>query len=302
MTLTRDEIEKIVGLALAEDLGRGDVTTGALIPSDQHGMAFLVVREGGVLAGIELAKEVFRQVDPQLQVEALLQDGARVLPDTRVARAAGSIAGILKSERVALNFLQHLSGIATETARYVASTEGLPVRIVDTRKTTPGLRALQKYAVRVGGGDNHRMDLADGILIKDNHLTALRKQGLTVKEAVARARQQAPSPLREAQTESGLGSDAQPGRAPVEVEVGTVAEALEAVEAGADIVMLDNMGLDDMRRAVQSIGGRAVVEASGGITLRNVRAVAETGVDVISVGALTHSVKALDISLDLEVR
>jgi len=302
MPLTREEIEEIVGRALAEDLGRDDVTTEALIPREQCGVAFLVVKEEGVLAGMQLATEVFRQVDPQLQVEVLLQDGARVVPGARVARVAGSVAGILKSERVALNFLQHLSGIATETARYVASAEGLPVRIVDTRKTTPGLRALQKYAVRVGGGDNHRMDLADGILIKDNHLAALRKQGLTIKEAVARARQHAPSSLREIPIESGRRGDLQSGRAPLEVEVRTVAEALEAVEAGADIVMLDNMSLDDMRRAVKSIGGRAVVEASGGITLHNVRAVAETGVGLISVGTLTHSVKALDISLELEVQ
>ena len=207
-----------------------------------------------------------------------------VKPDSKVAKVSGSIASILKAERVALNFLQRLSGIASETNRYVERVEGLPVRIMDTRKTTPGLRSLEKYAVRVGGGGNHRMNLSDGILIKDNHLVALLSQGLNIKEITAKARQNAPQ------------------RLPVEVEVRTMPEALEAVEAGANIVMLDNMNLEDMRKAVKSIHGRALIEASGGITLGNVRAVAETGVDFISIGALTHSVKALDISLELEAQ
>jgi len=201
-----------------------------------------------------------------------------------VTKVSGSIAGILKAERVALNFLQRLSGIASETSRYVARVEALPVRIMDTRKTTPGWRSLEKYAVRIGGGGNHRMNLGDGVLIKDNHLAALRSQGLNIKEIIAKARQNAPQ------------------RLPVEVEVRTVSEALEAVEAGADIVMLDNMNLEDMREAVKSINGRALIEASGGITLDNVRAVAETGVDFISIGALTHSARALDISLELEAQ
>jgi nicotinate-nucleotide pyrophosphorylase (carboxylating) len=197
---------------------------------------------------------------------------------------SGSIASILKAERVALNFLQRLSGIASETNRYVAKVEGLPVRIMDTRKTTPGLRSLEKYAVRVGGGKNHRLNLGDGILIKDNHLVALGSQGLNIKEIIARARQNAPQRLQ------------------VEVEVRTISEALEAVKAGANIVMLDNMNLKDMRKAVESIQGSALIEASGGITLDNVRAVAETGVDFISIGALTHSTRALDISLELEAQ
>jgi len=244
----------------------------------------MVAKKEGVLAGMNVAKQVFHRVDPELKVEILLEDGARVRAGTRIANVSGSVASILRAERVALNFLQRLSGIASETNRYVEAVKGLPVRIMDTRKTTPGLRLLEKHAVRVGGGENHRMSLYDGILIKDNHLAALRSQGLRIEEIVAKARQNSPQRLA------------------VEVEVATVAEASEAVEAGADVVMLDNMSLADMREAVKSIGGRALIEASGGITLDNVRAVAETGVDSISIGALTHSVRALDISLELEAQ
>jgi nicotinate-nucleotide pyrophosphorylase (carboxylating) len=282
MSANKLQIEEIIDRALAEDLGKGDVTTEALIPGHWRGMAFVVAKKEGILAGINVAKQVFHRVDPELSAEILLQDGARVMPGTRIAKVSGSIASILKAERVALNFVQHLSGIASETNRYVEAVKGLPVRIMDTRKTTPGLRSLEKHAVKVGGGENHRMNLGDGVLIKDNHLAALRSQGLNIKEVVAKARQHAPQ------------------RLPVEVEVRTVSEALEAVEAGADIILLDNMSLEDMRSAVKCINGRALVEASGGITLDNVRAVAETGVDFISVGALTHSARALDISLELE--
>ena len=284
MSSSKSQIEEIVDRALAEDLGKGDVTTEALISSDQRGTGFIVAKREGILAGIEVAKQVFHRVDPELKVEILLEDGARVKPGGKVAKVSGSIASILKAERIALNFLQRLSGIASETNRYVERVEGLPVRIMDTRKTTPGLRSLEKYAVRVGGGENHRMNLGDGILIKDNHPAALRSQGLNIKEIIAKARQNAPQ------------------RLPVEVEVGTMSEALEAVEAGANIVMLDNMNLEDMRKAVKSIHGGALIEASGGITLGNVRAVAETGVDFISIGALTHSATALDISLELEAQ
>ncbi len=284
MSSIKPQIEEIVERALAEDLGKGDVTTGALIPGDQQGTGFIVAKKEGIMAGTGAAKQVFHRVDPELKLEILLEDGARVKPGSKVAKVSGSVASILKAERVALNFLQRLSGIASETNRYVARVEGLPVHIMDTRKTTPGLRSLEKYAVRVGGGGSYRMNLSDGILIKDNHLVALRSQGLNIKEIVAQARQNAPQ------------------RLPVEIEVGTVSEALEAVEAGVDIVMLDNMNLEDMRKAVKSIHGRALIEASGGITLDNVRAVAETGVDFISIGALTHSARALDISLELEAQ
>ena len=277
------QIEDIIDRALAEDLSKGDVTTEALISTDWRGTGFIVVKKEGILAGINVAKQVFHRVDPELKVEVLLEDGAGVKPGSKVANVSGSIASILQAERVALNFLQRLSGIASETNRYVEAVKGLPVRIMDTRKTTPGLRSLEKHAVKAGGGENHRMSLGDGILIKDNHLAALRSRGLNIKQIVARARQNSPQ------------------RLPVEVEVETVSEALEAAEAGADVVMLDNMNLEEMRKAVKSIHGRALIEASGGITLDNVRAVAETGVDFISIGALTHSARALDISLDLEI-
>ena len=284
MASNKLQIEGIIDRALAEDLGKGDVTTEALISGYRQGTAFIVAKKEGVLAGMNVARQVFHRVDAELKVEILLQDGARVQPGTRIANISGSLVSILKAERVALNFLQRLSGIASETNRYVEAIRGLPVRIMDTRKTTPGLRLLEKHAVRAGGGENHRMSLGDGILIKDNHLAALRSQGLNINEIVAKARQGSPQ------------------RLPVEVEVGTVVEASEAVEAGADTIMLDNMNLEEMREAVKSIDGRASVEASGGITLDNVRAVAETGVDCISVGALTHSVVALDISLELEAQ
>jgi nicotinate-nucleotide pyrophosphorylase (carboxylating) len=296
MPLSEDQIEEIINRALTEDMGQGDITTEALIPGDQQGTGFIVAKKEGILAGTGVAKQVFHRVDPELKVEILLEDGARVKPGSLVAKVAGNIASILKAERAALNFLQRLSGIASETNRYVQSVEGLPVRIMDTRKTTPGLRSLEKYAVRVGGGENHRMNLGDGILIKDNHLVALRSQGLSMKEIIAKARQNATLSLRGAKRQSNL----QARQTQVEVEVKTVPEALEAAEAGADIIMLDNMNLEDMRKAVKSIRGRALIEASGGITLDNVRAVAETGVDFISIGALTHSARALDISLELE--
>ncbi|MBC8274837.1 MAG: carboxylating nicotinate-nucleotide diphosphorylase [Chloroflexi bacterium] len=275
------QVERLIDRALAEDLGQGDVTTEALVPDDQQGKASITAKAKGVIAGTEVARQVFLKVDPELKIAILIQDGAAIKPGDVIARIEGKCASILKAERVALNFLQHLSGIASETARYVQAVKGLPAQITDTRKTTPGLRALEKYAVQAGGGRNHRMHLGDGILIKDNHLAALRHQGLTLQEIAARARQKASPELK------------------IEVEVKTPQEASEAAEAGADIIMLDNMDLQDMRQAVRLIKGRTVIEASGGITLDRVRAVAETGVDLISVGALTHSAKALDISLEL---
>jgi nicotinate-nucleotide pyrophosphorylase (carboxylating) len=296
MSSSKPQIEEIIDRALAEDLGKGDVTTEALIPGDQQGIGLVVAKEEGILAGIEAAKQVFLRIDPELKVRILIKDGAGIKQGSKVAKVSGSIASILKAERVALNFIQRLSGIASETNRYVTRVKGLPVHIMDTRKTTPGFRSLEKYAVSVGGGRNHRMNLSDGILIKDNHLVALRRQGLNIKEIIARARQNAPLSLRGAKQQSNL----QTRQIQVEVEVRTVSEALESVQAGADIIMLDNMNPEDMREAVKSIHGRALIEASGGITLDNVRAVAETGVDYISIGALTHSARALDISLDLE--
>jgi len=282
MQLIEAQIEEIIDRALAEDLGWGDITTEALISSDQQGIASIVAKEQGILAGIDVAKTVFRRVDPELKMAVLLEDGAKVDSGSIITKVEGKVASILKAERVALNFLQRLSGIASETNRYVEAVKELPVQITDTRKTTPGLRLLEKYAVRVGGGENHRMNLGDGILIKDNHLAALRSLGLNLKEIIAKARQNASQRLK------------------VEVEARTVREALEAAEAGADIVMLDNMSLEDIRQAVKMIRGRVLIEASGGVTLDKVRDVAKTGVDFISVGALTHSARALDISLKLE--
>ncbi|MCD6600002.1 MAG: carboxylating nicotinate-nucleotide diphosphorylase [Dehalococcoidia bacterium] len=279
MQLIEVQIKEAIDRALAEDLGWGDVTTEALMSSVQRGIASIVAKEQGIVAGVDVVKAVFRRVDPKLKIDALLEDGARVNSDSMIANVEGRISSILRAERVALNFLQRLSGIASETNRYVEAVKGLPVRIIDTRKTTPGLRLLEKYAVRVGGGENHRMNLGDGILIKDNHLAALRSRGLNFKEIMDMARQNTSLRLK------------------VEVETRTVQEALEAAEAGADIVMLDNMSLEDMRRAVKSIGDTVLIEASGRISLDKVRSVAETGVDFISVGALTHSARALDISL-----
>jgi len=276
------QVEQLIERALAEDLGQGDVTTEALVSDDEQGKASITAKARGIIAGTEVAKQVFLKIDPQLKVDILVDDGVEVRPKNVIARIEGKCASILKAERVALNFLQHLSGIASETARYVKAIKGLPAQITDTRKTTPGLRALEKYAVAVGGGKNHRMHLGDGILIKDNHLSALRRQGLSMKEIVARARQETTNTLR------------------IEIEVKTPQEAVEAADAGADVIMLDNMDLQDMRQAVRLVKGRAIIEASGGITLDRVRAVAKTGVDLISIGALTHSAKALDISLELE--
>ena len=280
--LNNAQIRQIIALALAEDLAKGDVTTNSLIPDEKIGVASILAQEEGILAGVEIAEEVFRQVDTKLKIKVWLKDGAKVGSGDMIAVVEGRIASILKAERTVLNFLQRLSGIATEANRYVKAVEGLPVRIMDTRKTTPCLRVLEKYAVKVGGGKNHRIHLGDGILIKDNHLAALRSEGLSIKEIIARARQNAPGGVK------------------VELEVNTPQGALEAAEAGADVIMLDNMRLEDMRQAVKAVHGRALIEASGGITLDTVRAVAETGVDFISVGALTHSVKALDISLKLD--
>ena len=294
--LIQAQIEEIIDRALAEDVIQGDVTTETLIPHDLRGMACLMVKASGILAGTKVAKEVFLRVDPELEVEVLIADGSKVQPGDMIARISGRISSIVRAERTALNFLQRLSGIASETHRYVEAVKGLPVRIMDTRKTTPGLRLLEKYAVKVGGGKNHRMNLGDGILIKDNHLAALRSQGLNIKEIVAKARQETPLSLRGVPNRSNLKAS----QTRIEVEVKTMQEAAQVADAGADIIMLDNMSLEDMRAAMDMIHGRALIEASGGITLDKVRAIAETGVDFISVGALTHSAKALDISLQLE--
>lgn len=280
--LSEEQLDGIIDRALAEDIGPGDITSEILIPPGLNGQAFLLIKARGVLAGGDVAKKVFLRVDPSLQVEVHIADGSRVKPGDKVATVSGKVISILKGERVALNFLQRLSGIASETARYVAKTRGLAVKVTDTRKTTPGLRLLEKYAVRTGGGHNHRFHLGDGILIKDNHLAALRVLGRNLKDIIAEAKRRAPPGL------------------PVEVEVTSIEEALAAADAGADIIMLDNMNPDEMNRAVSLMPPHVKTEASGGVTLANIRKVAMTGVDIISVGALTHSPKSLDISLELE--
>lgn len=276
-------VEEIVRRALAEDLGHGDLTTDSVVPPQAVATGVVEAREEGVIAGLDVMALTFRLVDPAIDVALLRPDGAAVRPGDVLARLAGPARGILKAERVALNFLQRLSGVATVTARVVRAVDGLSVRIIDTRKTTPGLRILERYAVRVGGGHNHRFNLSDGVLIKDNHLAVLAQEGAGIREAIARARAGVPHTIR------------------VEIEVETPEQAAEAADAGADAILLDNMSPAEMRRAVALIGGRALVEASGGITLANVREVAETGVDLISLGALTHSVKALDIGIDFQL-
>jgi len=277
-----EQIDKIVELALAEDLGQGDVTSETLIPLDLVGKAYILVKEEGVIAGLEVAEKVFRHVDPTLKVEILIKDGAKVKAGDITANVSGAVISILEAERTAINFVQKLSGVATATSKYVARVQGLKSNIVDTRKTTPGMRLLEKYAVRMGGGKNHRLHLGDGILIKDNHLVALRAMGLSLKEIVAKAKKNAPKGIR------------------VEVEATSLQEALDAAGAGADMILLDNMPPEEMKRVVSMLPRHVKTEASGGITLENVRAAALSGVDVISVGALTHSTKALNVSLELE--
>jgi nicotinate-nucleotide pyrophosphorylase (carboxylating) len=280
--LPQEQIDDIIARALTEDISHGDVTSELLIPPELQGKASILVKARGILAGGEVAKKAFLRVDPSLKVDVLIKDGAKVQPGDMIATISGRVTSILKAERTALNFLQRLSGIASQTAQYVAKTKGCAVNITDTRKTTPGLRLLEKYAVRMGGGKNHRFHLGDGILIKDNHLVALRALGMSLKDIVAKAKQNAPKGLK------------------VEVEVNTTQEAQDAVEAGADIIMLDNMSPEEMRRVVSLIPRQVKTEASGGITLANVRPAAMAGVNIISIGALTHSSKALDISLELE--
>ncbi|NWF80197.1 MAG: carboxylating nicotinate-nucleotide diphosphorylase [Chloroflexi bacterium] len=279
--LPTDLIRDVVTQALREDIGTGDLTTLAAVPADAQAAARFVFREPGIVCGLPLLNAVFAAVDPALTVTHHVAEGAQLEPGQAAASLAGPARGLLTGERVALNLFQRLSGIATLTARYVAALHGSGARILDTRKTTPGLRALEKYAVRVGGGINHRFGLYDGVMLKDNHLAILAAQGVDLAAAVARARAAVGPMVR------------------VEVEVETVAQAAAAAAAGADMILLDNMPPEQLRAAVAAVAGRARTEASGGITLQSIRAVAESGVDFISVGALTHSARALDIGLDI---
>jgi len=270
-------IGKIIDTALAEDLGSGDLTTEALIDPSIKGKARLVPREAMVLAGIEVFGRVFSRLDPDIALEKNFQDGDMVPAGREIGIVAGSLRGILSGERTALNFLQHLSGIATLTKRYVDKADPSRVRIVDTRKTTPGLRILEKYAVRVGGAHNHRLGLFDGVLIKDNHIAAVG----SISKAVEKIRADVPHTVK------------------IEVEVDDLKGLEEAIRVGADAVLLDNMSVGEMRQAVSIAGGRVLLEASGGITLETIGEVAQTGVDLISVGALTHSARSVDISLEI---
>ncbi len=268
----------MIEAALNEDIGCGDVTTAALLKERRVVNGRIKAKEPFILAGIDVAREVFAAVDETVIFRAMKRDGDAVGEGDVLAELTGDAASLLLGERTALNFIQRLSGIATLTASFVEKTRGSKARIVDTRKTTPGMRTLEKYAVRVGGGFNHRMGLFDGILIKDNHIAACGG----VREAVRRARDAAPHTLK------------------IEVEVTDLDELREAVDAGADVILLDNMGIDLMREAVMFVAGRALVEASGNVTLDNVMEIAFTGVDLISVGALTHSASSVDVSMSIE--
>lgn len=281
--LTEYGLRELVARALEEDLGRGDVTSDLLIPSDAAARAVFRSRSHGVIAGLDVVSMVFDVVDAQAQFKASVPEGASVVPGQEIGVVSGAARSVLRAERVALNFLQRLSGIATLTSRHVEGVRGTRARIVDTRKTTPGLRPLEKYAVRAGGGLNHRRDLSDAMLIKDNHLAVIGALGLSLGEAIRNARESLPHTLK------------------IEVEVDRFEQIAEALGAGADIILLDNMSTEDLRRAVKFINGRAVTEASGGVNLESISQIAATGVDVISVGALTHSAPALDIGLDFEV-
>ena len=268
-------LEEALRAWLREDLGQGDLTSLLVVPEDLEGEAVILAKEGGVLAGLWVAERVFALADPRTAFTPLVAEGARVAEGTEVARVRGPLRGILAGERLALNLLQRVSGIATLTRAYVEALAGTKAQILDTRKTTPGLRALEKYAVRVGGGRNHRYGLFDGILLKENHVRAAGGVG----EAVRRAKARAPHYLK------------------VEVEVRSLEELEEALEAGADLILLDNFPLEALREAVRRVGGRVPLEASGNMTLERAKAAAEAGVDYVSVGALTHAAKALDLSL-----
>jgi len=271
-------LDRIIGNALAEDIHTGDITSLAVVRERREARARLIAKEPLILAGIEVAARVFRMVDSRIAFTHRFSDGDPLKGGDIIAEMLGDAASLLQGERVALNFLQRMCGVATLTRQYTVAVEGTRARIVDTRKTTPGLRNVEKYAVRVGGGFNHRTGLYDGVLIKENHIAAA--GGIAI--AVSRARAYIPHTMK------------------IEVETESLAEVAEALTAGADIIMLDNMDMVAMREAVALIAGRALVEASGGVNLETVREIAETGVDIISVGALTHAYRAMDISMLLE--
>lgn len=281
--LAAEDIRRAVQPALAEDVGSGDITTQATVPSLARAKAVMLAREPLVVAGLPVAEAVFRELSTEVQVSLSAKEGDRLMAGQPLLQVSGPAQPILTAERVALNFIQRLSGVATFTRQFVDAIEGTRAKILDTRKTTPGLRRLEKYAVTCGGGFNHRHGLYDNVLIKDNHLAALQNEKPNpVAAAVRRVREQCANHR-------------------VEVEADTLEQVEQALEAGADIILLDNMNLVQMRVAVQQARGRAETEASGGVNLANVRQIAETGVDYISIGAITHSARAVDIALDFEL-
>lgn len=269
------EIDKIILTGLKEDMPFGDITTDNLIDDTSQSEALLIAKDTGVIAGIDIAKRVFEIVDKNVVFEKRIEDGHRVKSGDVIAQIKGNTRALLKGERTALNLLQRLSGIATKTRELCEKIKDTNSKVVDTRKTTLGLRALEKYAVRVGGGNNHRFSLSDGVMIKDNHI----KAAGGIKEAVKKIRKKIPHTIK------------------IEVETETLEQVEEALEAGADIIMLDNMGVDKVRKAVKIINGSAISEASGNVNLDSIVEIAKTGVDIISVGSLTHSVSAFDISM-----
>lgn len=269
------EIDKIILTGLKEDMPFGDITTDNLIDDTSQSEALLIAKDTGVIAGIDIAKRVFEIVDKNVVFEKRIEDGHRVKSGDVIAQIKGNTRALLKGERTALNLLQRLSGIATKTKELCEKIKDTNSKVVDTRKTTLGLRALEKYAVRVGGGNNHRFSLSDGVMIKDNHI----KAAGGIKEAVKKIRKKIPHTIK------------------IEVETETLEQVEEALEAGADIIMLDNMGVDKVRKAVKIINGSAISEASGNVNLDSIVEIAKTGVDIISVGSLTHSVSAFDISM-----
>ncbi len=271
-------IDQIIALALAEDMGTGDITTNSIVPAGTKVNGSFKAKEEGVICGIEVVKQVFDTLDKSINFTPFCRDGDKVSKGTIIAEISGMAASILTGERVALNFLQRLSGIATRTAKLAGQLSETSTKVVDTRKTTPGMRVLEKYAVKTGGGQNHRMNLSDGILIKDNHI----KAAGSISRAIEAARKNAPRTLK------------------IEVEVENLDQVNEALDAGADIIMLDNMDLNTMAKATTIIDGRALTEASGNMEQKDLLEVARTGVDMISMGALTHSIKAMDISLKFE--
>ena len=270
-------VDKIIEQALLEDIGTGDITTESIIPSKLKAKGIIKTSEEGVVAGLDVACLVFQKLDSEIIFQEKIKDSTKVARDKVLAEIAGPARTILKGERVALNFLQRMSGIATITSKFCQQVKDLPVRIVDTRKTTPGLRILEKYAVRIGGGYNHRFGLYDAVLIKDNHIAIAGG----IKSVVNSTRKQISHMVK------------------IEVEVENLSQLQEALEMKVDIIMLDNMDLNTMKRAVKTVKGKALIEASGGVTLEKVRKIAQTGVDLISIGTLTHSVKSLDIGMEI---